>query len=272
MTPQYVMRKSLCRPAHCWRAWKKGVGHNAGSGTDHEGVGQEEFDRQRLRAAESEIDNMGYAREYAELGYSQPERGILFANWNVFPRGLDTILERMGYSVEWSDEWHTCEGCNKAIRCSPDCYDWQASYVMQNDSIVCRECCDKAEYLREVCEDNQRAACPEWIDPAEHGYKLLSEPNEFKSGFHPGMNDNPDAILAELHKQGHTRVVFRHSEQSQFYIGFEVYVWTGTPEERLQNIHDYIQFWNPSTDDADDMLWHGRREALEKLEALQEAL
>jgi hypothetical protein len=172
---------------------------------------------------------MTFATDYAEQGYDAPKRGILFANWNMLSKKAGELLERMGYSLEWSDEWVTCEDCNKAVRCSPDSYDWQQSYVQQDDNIVCRECCNKAQYLEEVCEDNQRACCPDWIDPSTLGYKLISEPREYESGFHEGMNADPSKILAQLAALGHKRIVFRLAEKSQFYVKFEA--WEKVEEE-----------------------------------------
>lgn len=120
MTPQYILRKSLCRPAFCsddyvkWRA--------------------------------NEIEDMTYAASYVEPGYSHPNKGILFANWNYFPRGIDSLLERYGYSVEWSDEWATCDNCNRAVRTQPDNWGWTPSYVIENDyEVICTQCKAQSE-------------------------------------------------------------------------------------------------------------------------------
>lgn len=153
MTPQYIMRKSLCRPAHCYSAWIKGEGYVLDErriiGTPEQRAElQAEYDRQRRRTADSEIDNLGWADGYAEPGYQneQPKRGVLFANWNVFPRGLDTILERAGYAVEWSDEWSTCDDCNKAVRTQPNGYDWKPEYdvkAIERGEMICTGCADE---------------------------------------------------------------------------------------------------------------------------------
>ena len=86
---------------------------------------------------------MNWSAEYAESGYGAPEKGILFADWNVFPRGVDTILERAGYDLQWSDEWGTCEDCGKAVRTSPDGWDWHPYYAeaeIENGSFICLDC------------------------------------------------------------------------------------------------------------------------------------
>ena len=120
MTPQYILQAALCREPHCatqpnWQRW-----------------------------AQSEIDNLGFAPCYIEPGYTPPEKGVLFANWNYFPRNIDTILESYGYAVEWSDEWATCQECGGAVRTSPDSWGWHPSFKIFNDcELVCVDCADK---------------------------------------------------------------------------------------------------------------------------------
>lgn len=125
--------------AHCYHAHIPGEGYvNDGSRTDL----RPEYLRQLARAASSEIANMGFARTYVEPGYEQPKRGILFANWNRLPRNLDRILERAGYAVEWSDEWTTCEDCDRAFRTQPDGYCWEPAgdYCEQCSAELCHDC------------------------------------------------------------------------------------------------------------------------------------
>jgi len=220
MTFEYIMRKSLSRPAHCYSAHVPGKGYvNRGDDPST----RADYDRQRVQTALSEIDNVTWAPGYAEKGYDDPKRGVLFANWNYFARGLDSILERAGYAIEWSDEWATCADCNRAVRTSGDSYFWQPSYIWQNDcEIVCHDCADWASYL-ETIEDDPNKACMASIDPSVYGYVLISERNEFETGFHPGQTDDPSKVLAALRAKGHDRIVFRLSETSQFYSRWEVY-------------------------------------------------
>src|SRR4051812_18753686 len=85
---------------HCYSAHVPGQGYvNDGTRADLAA----DYRRQLGRAARSEFENMGFASEYHEPGYTQPARGFLFANWNRFPRNFDRLLERMGYAIEWSD-------------------------------------------------------------------------------------------------------------------------------------------------------------------------
>lgn len=92
------------------------------------------------KVAKNEADNMVYAPEYAEAGYTQPKRGILFANWNVFPYRLAELLEKLGYATEWSDEWAICDDCARAIRTSPDSHFWKPFYTASDAGYVCHTC------------------------------------------------------------------------------------------------------------------------------------
>jgi hypothetical protein len=90
----------------------------------------------------SQIDSITICEAYAEPGYSEPQSGIIaFGNWNTVSKWnerrheFDTIdkepaivsekLDSLGVSLEWSDEWTTCEGCGKAVRTTPESYSWQ---------------------------------------------------------------------------------------------------------------------------------------------------
>ncbi len=142
MTLDYILNAAVASMVqghhvpHCFKAWVDGdVIHNRA----------EYYLAQLQRTAEQEVANMGYATAYAEPGYAQPTKGILFANWNYLPRDFDKVLERAGYAVEWSDEWATCDGCNNAVRTSPDSYCWTPSYVLDDDGVYCLACAGTEE-------------------------------------------------------------------------------------------------------------------------------
>jgi hypothetical protein len=176
-----------------------------------------------------------WAHEYAEPGYGQPAAGIVFGNWNTLcsydaPKEVERrdpgarlarILERLGFELEWEDEWATCHECGKAVRTKPDSYGWTSYYRILNEcELICLDCLDVAEYLESI-EDNPRQACPPEMDPAEHGY--VKHSGTFENGWHPGQNDDPKKILAEMQAAGMKHVVFRLAGAGQFDISFEAY-------------------------------------------------
>lgn len=140
--------------AHCYTAHVPRQGYvNDGSREDW----RADYLRQLERDVQSEIENMGYASAYAESGYDTPKRGILFANWNRFPRGFDSVLERAGYAVEWSDEWTTCEDCGKAYRTSPDSYGWTPAGQYREDlsAELCNACYADAKPADDTDDDDE---------------------------------------------------------------------------------------------------------------------
>jgi hypothetical protein len=174
----------------------------------------------------AELENMQYAGQYAERGYDQPAKGILFANWNYFSKEVACILERVGYELEWSDEWSQCDECTKAVRTSPDGHGWQPFYILDDSSLVCLSCVDWPDHLERV-EDTTKgvmSAC----DPSKFGYRLISESGQYQTGLHIGQDDKPADILAKCKAAGQTGIVFRVSDKGQFDVTWEV--WQRIPE------------------------------------------
>src|SRR5437773_690737 len=178
------------------------------------------------------------ASDYAEPGYDSPKSGIVFGNWN--PRcgfsapkdvqrrdpiyKLTRILEHHGYELEWEDEWSTCSECGKAVRTQPDCYQWTSYFrVIDDCELICLDCLgrNKESYLESI-EDNADVSCPPSWDPAAHGYVLYNM-DKYETGFHPGQNDNPASVLADMRSRGLKHVVFRFDEKSQFYCKWSAY-------------------------------------------------
>lgn len=111
---------------HCYSAYVAGKGYvNDGSAM----FDRADYLRQLERDVTSEVENMGYAPDYAECGYDSPKYGIVFANWNKFPRNFDRTLERAGYAVEWADEWDRCEDCQRAFRTAANSHWWTPAGV-----------------------------------------------------------------------------------------------------------------------------------------------
>lgn len=197
-----------------------------------------------------------WAPGYAEPGYTQPEDGkcVLFGNWNDKqtrakeppytvlttddrPKRFSAIAEAAGYTCEWSDEWSTCSGCQKAVRTSPDSYSWSPAYAWTENELLCRECVvdNPEEYLAELSGDATRClsmALNRSIDLTKHGYtKFNAEP--YEAGFHPGQTDKPETIAEEVRKAGYTDFIFVQEEQGQFDTRFSV--WVKAEEEDTDN-------------------------------------
>lgn len=191
---------------------------------------------------------------YAEPGYSTSSGIIATGNWNTIddydkdtnkyvlftdlPRRLFDIFEKMGIEGEWGDEWSECTECNKLVRTSPDSYSWQRSYWMPEDSgsIICVECVkkDPEEYLKSHEGNDRSCLTIDSIDPTEHGYVKVNE-DAYQSGMHPGQDDDPKAVGAELRKRGITRYLFNLDSAGQFDIRWSVYIHKDEEEYLKEN-------------------------------------
>lgn len=219
MTPQYILRKSLCRAPSCNGPYElRNVPFAEWPATTRAAA---------IRSAENEIENMQSATQWAEgTGNDQPRKAILIANWNHLPRGIDSLLESYGYSIEWNDTVTECDGCYKLLQTTADSCFWQPAYITTGDGCYCIECLT-AEDIESLENDPDRAVNIAGIDLTAYGYVEIQ--CGFESGWHPGQNDDPKAIYEALKGQ-HPRLLFQVSDQSQFYIGFCVW---HKPEEQL---------------------------------------
>lgn len=143
----------------------------------------------------SALECIEFSHAYAEPGYTEPECGLIaFGNWNGvdYPvdgppqqyhwrttaedngvKRLGDLFERLGVSIEWSDEWSTCGDCGKAVRTSPDSYGWTPAYnekLLNSGGFYCLECepdkneCGECgEELDKDCNGNDR--CPDCDGP-----------------------------------------------------------------------------------------------------------
>ena len=168
--------------------------------------------------------------KYGEPGYQDPEKGIVFANWNNVDQELIDVLEANGYETEWSDEWVIDYNNDKAYRSSPDSYSWECQFIMGDGEYIFPD--DGADAFIEqlsLTDWNQPMGClPGWVSAADlenAGYQLAE--GKLESGWHHGQTDDPKEHAKKAFEEGAERVVFRKVENSQFYIVFEMWVLWG---------------------------------------------
>jgi hypothetical protein len=189
---------------------------------------------QRLLAP-YEQQGIEWATAYGDPGHDEV-LGVIMANWNNIPRRIGDILEKAGWGCEWSDEWSVC-GQGKAWRMSPDSYFWQPNAVVTNDGELITRDDDPSVWIEEMQmtdKGHPYRTLPEWItdaDLAEAGF--VREPDEeLESGWFPGQNDDPKTHAKAAFDKGAEAVVFRKTEQSQFYSKWEC--WVRMPEAEEQ--------------------------------------
>lgn len=160
----------------------------------------------------------------AEPGYDDVP--VILADWNPVPYNVQkAIEEKLGWMVEWEDEWIPCGNCGKLVRTSPDCYQWQPSYVFIDDEVYCLDCMDAEEYYRSIENHSKKAVTLtiQWKHPVEeYGYELVQ--GKYENGFFDGQDDDPKAILKRaLESEPDGRFLFVMTDQGQFDIEFALY-------------------------------------------------
>lgn len=177
----------------------------------------------------------------AERGYD--DKPTICANWNnregepnwgKITSWIEEYFEKE-IMVDWSDEYMGCSKCYKAVRCSPDSYGWQASYVWVSDcEVVCHECIEEHKDIREdvvtgyVNQDNK--AVPYWFyDYMEDMGFVCYSPDEYckqyASGWHEGQTDNPREIAESIEKElPNHDYMFKVDGVEQFDVHFSVYL------------------------------------------------
>lgn len=147
-----------------------------------------------------EID---YYQGNNEPGYD--DQPFFAADWN--PKSMQRIgvlLEKIGYDIEWSDEWAVCDDCYKGIRTSPDSYGWEPSFIMGDGYLVCHECAieNLEDYIVNFTNDKRRAIHSWMIEPVKAiGFRCWDDCKLFESGWHPGQTDTPESALTEIYEQ-----------------------------------------------------------------------
>lgn len=180
--------------------------------------------------SDSPLGETELAKEYADSGY-KPKSGILFANWNQYPKRLTNILERLGYSIEWSDEWSMCGNCYRAIRTTADSYGWRKRYWLDesNGDYICANCVklELDDYESSLLNNPRRADTLD-IDWSARGFTKMNQ-HHFESGFHPGQNDKPEKI-AESVPSTHD-YLFVIPTVGQFDVSFDLWTRLKTQDE-----------------------------------------
>jgi len=170
-----------------------------------------------------------WCSSYGEPGYSDPERGIIFANWNDISKLVGDYLEEAGFDLHFSDEWLIDYNHDKAYRTVADSYSWQSSILFTEcgDPLTPDDLAD--EWIDELAITDQaqsiRGALPSFISEeslTQEGFQKLDEDHE--NGWY-GRVDDPQEIAIKLWNEVEDldRVVFRLSGVGQFAVQFETW-------------------------------------------------
>lgn len=207
--------------------------------------------KRAIRAATGEDYGDGMIVTDVINGYANdPERDaiVVLGNWNNkrftmrdgegpitlaerVPSRLANLLESIGAEIQWCDEWTRCDGCYKAIRTEPNSYHYA---WVDGCEIYCTACLmgDPESALVDGGYIDNASNCITWADASVLiglGFEQWepSDPHTYEAGWHPGQNDDPRAVLAEIQRAydaGTVETVFLLDESSQFYVKFSAWV------------------------------------------------
>lgn len=182
--------------------------------------------------------DMGYitdwASDYAEPGYTLSEgaRGVAFGDWNGKNYRLANILDRMGYEVEWLDEWTRCEHCDRAFRTQPDSYSWKmhGAYLEDSCEMICGDClAENPEWITDELMNDPRRALTMDIDLAAEGWHMIPG-DAWRHGWY-GQEDNPEEVVLSHVPENHD-YIFVIDSVGQFELAFRLWIREATADSR----------------------------------------
>jgi len=195
------------------------------------------MDRQAIVMKAAERLNFNWAPDYSEPGYSADEPGVILGNYNPFcgfsaPKSeqhrdervrFARVAERLGFDLEWEDEWTTCTECEKIVRMVADSYHWTQSFHLFDEcEIVCRQCIESDEdfaesYLWDKL-NNPYTADTFDLDLESLGFEQI---DEGEAGWHPGQTSDPETMVKAA---GDRDFVFQLNSVGQFDCRFSLWV------------------------------------------------
>ncbi len=160
---------------------------------------------------------------YSEPGYTLPEgaRGVAFGNWNK--DRLGSIMERMGFELEWLDEWTVCSHCNHAFRTQPDSYSWKmfGAFLESSCEMVCGSClADNPDWIIDEYVNDPHRAITFDLDLAEAGWVEVD--GDWRNGWY-GQEDKPAEVAKQHVPDGHD-FVFVVGSVGQFELSFDLWI------------------------------------------------
>lgn len=77
---------------------------------------------------QNEEQTYTWYRGYADQNNEDNPNGVIVADWNELPRGLDSALEAAGFAVDWADMTADCSDCGNLVATEPSHMWWQPYY------------------------------------------------------------------------------------------------------------------------------------------------
>lgn len=215
MTPEFILRHAIDANQY--------LSHVGQSPESLPHWQQPDIIRQRALSAIEDLQQYpGY--------WNDDSKPVIVTDWNLFDRRAASLIERLGYEIDWPDSCIGCDHCYKATHTSPQYYGDLRTAHLTDDCALCPNC------ARERFEDdilpslinNPRSADKTGIDLTQFGFEKYN--GTYENGLHLGQTDDPHHILRDrLAEWPAAEIVFQISDAGQFDISFTC--WYRFPSE-----------------------------------------
>jgi hypothetical protein len=178
--------------------------------------------------------------------------------------GLEDAIQRELGEFVFGDEYTCCQECYQPMRTSPDCYNWQPNFIMDDEDgygYVHIDCMSP-ELLQNWMNKNVGKAVPYAILKKIEGFTTMEQPEdqqdrrysyvkmiEFTSGMHPGQDDSPEKVTAFMSDNG-IDVWFEY-DAGQFDVTWRPLVRQADHDKAQQLLSNFDAYQGYST--ADEM-------------------
>lgn len=150
--------------------------------------------------------------EYRKLEYGSPEHTRIMER----DRRLVSLIEQMGYEIDWNDQIYTCDDCYKAVPTDEAiCYDGEAS---------CPDCQDLDSYIeamQDACNLAARSDVLSNTDLEERGWRCLEK--DLENGLHVGQDDNPKTFYEKYRQDWEHLLFLIERDGNPFTITFSLW-------------------------------------------------
>ncbi len=158
--------------------------------------------------------------EYGERGYDNPEKEVLFGDWNYVDYSLQEELEENGYKIEWFDEWVFDEN-GLAYRTQPDSVGWEPSYFVDDGEILSIE--DNVDRYVELYKNDCTKAVVSYINLEEMGWRPALDDKSFCSGWYDSCDNlDPCELVKQIDSKKYD-YLFQIKGSNPFAVNYKLY-------------------------------------------------
>jgi hypothetical protein len=165
-----------------------------------------------------------FADDYGEPGYTKEgDKSILFGDWNSLPCEIVDLMSKVGYTVEWIDEWFVYYDKSLAYRAEPDSWGWEPSYFVEHSEFLPIEYFEE-EYVESVMNRTDKAVNSR-INLQEYGFVDFGDTCH-ENGWYGTVEDPADVLDKAMKEVKFDDYIFQICSVEQFRVNFRLMIRT----------------------------------------------